>query len=91
MQCIYFIILIIHRIKIFLHACQYHKSSDLSSFFFFLLPSQSPAPQGELVQCTITRDKSGMDKMHPVYFLKLERKDQPEARSVMGAWFAIVG
>lgn len=41
-----------------------------------------PAPQGELVQCTITRDKSGMDKMFPTYFLKLEPKDQPDARSV---------
>lgn len=34
-----------------------------------------PAPMGELIQCVVSRDKSGMDKMHPVYYLKLQRKD----------------
>lgn len=34
-----------------------------------------PAPMGELVQCVVSRDKSGMDKMHPTYYLKLQRKD----------------
>ena len=52
---------------------------DCVFWFLYFVRIQSahgrPAPMGELVQCVVSRDKSGMDKMHPTYYLKLQRKD----------------
>eukprot|EP00051_Salpingoeca_urceolata_P005778 m.77062 g.77062 ORF g.77062 m.77062 type:complete len:425 (+) comp14535_c0_seq3:79-1353(+) len=42
-----------------------------------------PAPQGTVIQCRITRDKTGIDKgMYPTYILKLERPEDGVVKQV---------